>query len=412
MKCLFTAISIWCLIATTGLSQLQRKISQDQLRDKISGYWIGQCAGNYMGFPFEGTYLENPAPIFVDRYYQFDDDTTLLINRNDLRGYCPVLTEWLEGAFSDDDTDIEFVTLHAVEKYGLCIGYNEITEMWKNHINRKIWCANRTARDLMTEGLVPPETGSKANNINWYTIDSQLVNEIWSMFYPGMIGKSAERAEWGARITNDDWGTHPAIAYAVMYSAAFFENDVNELVALALNYIPKDSPFYEGFRDVIAWHAIHDDWRITRGLIFEKYYRYHRDGYTAPVSDVSALPNGLFGIMAVLYGEGDFIKTAGIAVSAGLDCDNQAATCAGLIGVMKGASSIPPRFTLGLRDQIWTQPFNDTYMNFTRDGLPGYNRISDIVNRILLVAEQAIISNGGKKVLEQGEIFYLIKSEI
>jgi ADP-ribosylglycohydrolase len=412
MKCVFIVLSIWYLMATTGLSQPHRKISQDQLRDKISGYWIGQCVGNYMGFPFEGTYLENSVPIFVDRYYQFDDDTSLLINRNDLRGYCPVLTQWLEGAFSDDDTDIEFVTLHAVEKYGLCIDYNEITEMWKNHINRKIWCANRTARDLMTEGLIPPETGSKANNKNWYTIDSQLVNEIWSMFYPGMIGKSAEWAEWGARITNDDWGTHPAIAYSVMYSAAFFENDVNELVALALNYIPNDSPFYEGVRDVLAWHEINDDWRITRRLIFEKYYRYKKGGYTAPVSDVSSLCNGLFGIMAVLYGGGDFVETTGIAVSAGLDCDNQAATCAGLIGVIKGASSIPSRFTLGLGNQIWTRPFNDTYINFTRDGLPGYNRISDIVNRILLVAENAILSNGGEKIYEDGGIFYLINCEI
>ena len=128
----------------TVTSQSLKKISQDELRDKISGYWIGQCVGNYMGFPFEGTYLEEPVPVFVDRYYQFDDDTSLAINRNDLRGYCMLVTNWLEGAFSDDDTDIEFVTLHAIEKYGLDINYSEITEMWKSHINRNIWCANRT----------------------------------------------------------------------------------------------------------------------------------------------------------------------------------------------------------------------------------------------------------------------------
>ncbi len=54
-----------------------------------------------------------------------------------MRGYLPVVTNWLEGAFSDDDTDIEFVTLHAVEKYGLDITYEEIREMWMSHINRK-----------------------------------------------------------------------------------------------------------------------------------------------------------------------------------------------------------------------------------------------------------------------------------
>jgi hypothetical protein len=226
--------AILLLFSANALPQSLKKISQEELRDKISGYWIGQCVGNYLGFPFEGTYTEDPVPVFVDRYYQFDDDTSLVINRNDLRGYCPVVTSWFEGAFSDDDTDIEFVTLHSVEKYGLDINYSEITGMWKKHINRKIWCANRTARNLMEKGLIAPATGSKTNNENWYQIDPQLVNEIGSMFYPGMVRKSAEMAEWGARITNDDWGTHPTIAYGVMYSAAIFEKDVNKLVDLAI----------------------------------------------------------------------------------------------------------------------------------------------------------------------------------
>lgn len=410
--CIVYSFLLW-LIPITLASQSLKKISEDELRDKIAGYWIGQCVGNYMGFPFEGTYTEEPVPIFVDRYYQFDADTSLAINRNDLRGYCRLVTDWFEGAFSDDDTDIEFVTLHAIEKYGLDINYSEITEMWKSHINRKIWCANRSARDLMARGLIAPETGSKANNANWYQIDPQLVNEIWSMVYPGMVKKSAARAEWGARITNDDWGTHPTIAYGVMYSSAVFEKDVNKLVDLALTYIPENSPFNKGMKDVIAWHKQNDDWRKTRKLIFDKYYCYKSNGYEAPVSDVSSLSNGLFGIMAVLYGEGDFVKTTGIAVSAGMDCDNQAATCAGLIGVINGASAIPKRLTLGLSDKpSWKTPFNDTYINFTRDGLPVYTKISDIVNRILLIAEEAILTNGGKKIKEDNTVYYIINSDI
>jgi hypothetical protein len=366
-----------------------------------------------MGFPFEGTYVNDPVPVFVDRYYQFNDADSLKINRNDMRGYCHLMTDWLEGAFSDDDTDIEFVTLHAVEKYGLGINYLQITDMWKKHINRKIWCANRSARDLMADGLVAPATGSKSNNENWYQIDPQLVNEIWSMFYPGMIKRSAERAEWGARITSDDWGTHPTIAYGVMYSAAVFEKDVSKLINLTLKYIPSNSPFYEGINDVIAWHKQNPDWRTTRKMIFDKYYHYKKGDISAPVSDVSSLPNGLFGIMAILYGEGDFVKTTGIAVSAGMDCDNQAATCAGLIGVIHGGSAIPSGLTLGLSGKpLWKVPFNDTYINFTRDDLPPFTKISDIVNRILAIAEIAISENGGEKITEGNKVYYMIKSDL
>jgi ADP-ribosylglycohydrolase len=320
--------------------------------------------------------------------------------------------KWMEGAIGDDDTDIEFVTLHAVEKYGLDITYPEITQMWKRHINRKIWVANRTARTLMDKGMVPPETGSKENNKNWFQIDPQLVNEIWSAFYPGMTKKAAERAEWSARITNDDWGTHPTIAYAVMYSAAFFKKDTDKLVQYALEALPEDSPFTEGVKDVISWHKENEDWRKTRELIHQKYYRYKKGEYEAPVSVVSSLCNGLCGIMAILYGEGDFVKTVGIAVSGGYDCDNQASTCGGLIGVIHGGSKIPDRFTRHLGEGIhWNEPFNDQYINYTRDDLPICNKISDIVARTTEIAEDAILANLGRKLQYDGEIVYKVNCD-
>ncbi len=390
---------------------VERTISKEELMDKITGYWIGQLVGNFMGFPLETVYNEEPCPVFIDRYYNYGNAGTIKINDQDRRGYVNILADMFEGAFTDDDTDIEFVTLYAVEKYGLDITYPEITEMWKKHINRNIWVANRTARTLMDQGLIPPDTGKKENNKNWFQIDPQLVNEIWSVFYPGMIKKAAERAEWGARITNDDWGTHPTIAYGVMYSAAFFEKDVNKLVAMALESIPKDSPFYEGMLDVIKLHKEHDNWRTTRELLHNKYYHYRKGDYEAPISVVSSLINGLAGIMAILYGNGDFVETTGIAVTAGYDCDNQAATCAGLIGVLHGASAIPDRFTKEISRRKWDKPFNDQYLNYSRDDLPIANKISDIIARITVVAEQAIIENGGRKITKNGREMYVIQCD-
>ncbi len=61
-----------------------------------------------------------------------------------------------------------------------------------------------------------------------------MVNEIWSVFYPGMTDQEVQRAEWGARITSDDWGTHPTMFYAALYSAAFFEKDIDKLYDLGI----------------------------------------------------------------------------------------------------------------------------------------------------------------------------------
>jgi len=403
LKRLAIIVSVALTIAV-GADAKERAISQKELLDKISGFWVGQLVGNYMGFPFENMYVDEAIPVLVDRIYTFEDDPSLRINRDDLRGYIPLIAGWVEGAFSDDDTDIEFVTLHAVEKYGLDITYPEITEMWKKHINRRIWVANRTARDLMDRGLVAPDTGRKENNENWFQIDPQLVNEIWSAFYPGMTAKAGERALWGARITNDDWGTHPTIAYGVMISAAFFEKDVEKLVQMAIDAVPNEGPFAEGMRDVVTWHKKYGDWRDTRKEIHNKYYEYRKGSYEAPVSGVSSLCNGLAGIMAVLYGEGDFMKTVGIATSAGYDCDNQAATCAGLIGVIQGAGGIPDELSKNVAGHEWQEPFNDLYINYSRDDLPTATRISDIIARIAAVAKAAILENGGRMEFRADEV--------
>ena len=381
----------------------ERAISETELVDKATAFWLGQLVGNYLGLPFENKYVDEPLPMLVDRIYTYADDEELQINREDHRGHIPYVCVAVGGAFSDDDTDIEFVTLHAVEKYGLDITHAEITEMWKRHINRKIWVANATARGLMDRGLVAPDTGRKANNLNWFAIDPQLVNEIWSAFYPGMTKKAGERALWGARITSDDWGTHPTIAYGVMISAAFFEKDPQKLVELAIEAVPDEGPFAEGMRDVVRWHEEGHDWRTTRQKIHDKYYAYEKGSYKAPVSGVSSLVNGLCGILAVLYGEGDFVKTVGIAVAAGYDCDNQAATVGGLIGVMHGTAAIPDELTKNVTPRGWAEPFNNLYVNFSRDELPVATPITEIAERIAAIAKTAILDNGGRVEIRPGD---------
>jgi ADP-ribosylglycohydrolase len=390
----FAGILLLSLFISNSLYGQERAISEKELHDKISAFWLGQLVGNYYGLPFENMYVDEPVPFLVDRIYTYQDDEAILLNRYDWRGFIPVFMDAVEGAFADDDTDIEFIILHAVEKYGLDLSYPEITEMWKKHINRRIWVANHTARSLMDHGLVAPETGRKENNRNWFQIDPQLVNEIWSAFYPGMTKKAGERALWGARITNDDWGTHPTIAYGVMISAAFFEKDVEKLVQMAMDAVPDEGPFAEGLRDVVKWHKENDNWRDTRKKIHDKYYRYKKGSYEAPVSVVSSLNNGLCGIMAILYGEGDFMKTVGIAVSAGYDCDNQAATCAGLIGVIQGTKCLPAALV---------ESFNDQYVCFTRDEVQIATPLSEIEERIAAIAKKAILENGGRVEIRRNE---------
>ena len=133
------------------------------------------------------------------------------------------------------------------------------------------------------------------------------------------------------------------------------------------------------------------------------------------MSVVSSLQNGLCGIMAILYGEGDYMKTVGIASSAGYDCDNQAATCGALIGIRNGLSGMGEKaidITINVpSQQEWDEPFNNLYCNYTRDDLPVRTPISEIVERIAAIAKLAVLENGGRMEMRDGEPVYIINCD-
>jgi hypothetical protein len=80
------------------------------------------------------------------------------------------------------------------------------------------------------------------------------------------------------------------------------------------------------------------------------------------------------------------------------------------MGIVLGPESIPERLTLEMPSRgRWTQPFNNTYINYSRDGLPNFNRISDIVDRIQAIAEKQILEHGGTKTGDGPDAVFTVK---
>ncbi len=68
MHCILCVIAILALVVpAANVEADERVITHEELLDKLSGFWIGQILGNYMGFPFENNYVEESVPVFVDR---------------------------------------------------------------------------------------------------------------------------------------------------------------------------------------------------------------------------------------------------------------------------------------------------------------------------------------------------------
>jgi len=373
-----TIVSAAVLVSMSACAGPERRISLATYEDKVYASWLGQCIGNMYGLAHEFKYNDQPRTEPIDGWAESSLDRIRKAG----------------GAFSDDDTDIEYVDLFCMEKYGPEPTYEQLAEFWKLCINRKIWVANRSARDLMDKGYLPPLTGRRGLNPNWFQIDPQLVCEIWAVTAPGMLDYAAAKADWAARVTNDDYGTHPTIWYNTMYAAGFFETDVEQLCRIGCEHLPAGSIFREAIDDVRQWKAEHgDDWVAVRKRIKEKYH--DREGLPEEVatSRVGALLNGALGVLALLYGQGDFEKTMNYACMAGYDADNQCATLAGLVGIMHGSGAIPRKYTHILDG--WEAPLNDFYKNLTRDHLPDA-RITDMARRTAALGRQLVLEHGGR----------------
>src|SRR3954468_874381 len=140
------------------------EIPANTLEDKIRGGMLGQILGNLNGLPHEFKYIAEPGNV---------------------RHYTPSLPD---GAQTDDDTDIEWVYLREIARTREnFLEPDRIAGLWKRHINRRIFCANRYARDLMDLGIDPPWTGNVGLN-PWseFNISGQFVCESFGLIAPAM----------------------------------------------------------------------------------------------------------------------------------------------------------------------------------------------------------------------------------
>ena len=369
------------LVSCTGT----REITRTELKDKIAGAWIGQMVGNIYGLEYENKFVDEPG----------EGPFTFNKGMNKMAA--------VDGAFSDDDTDVEYLYLMMMEKYGVDPNYDQVKEGWMYHIRDRVWLANRAALGLMHYGFKPPYTGKKEYNPHWFQIDPQLINEIWAYTAPGMPDYAAAISDWAARITSDDWASSPTVVYGVMYSEAFFEKDVIKLIKLAKSYLPKTDRFRKVMDECIdLWKKYPDDWKAARKVMADELYVNEPD---ITKSIWNADLNGAMGILALLYGDGDIEKTLNIGCALGFDCDNQTATICGLLGVINGVESVP--LDRAMPFDHWTKPFNDRYINVTRYDMPDAS-IEDIIERTVVLAEKNILARGGKVREENGEKIYTI----
>jgi hypothetical protein len=311
--------------------------------------------------------------------------------------YTPALPN---GAWTDDDTDFEWVYLVAMQERGVTqIPARDIPALWQKHINRLFWCANQYARQLMDLGMEPPLTGYvQFNPWSDFNISGQFVSESWGLISPGMPQTAARIGLHYTHVAISGEPAQTTQLFDAMIATAFLTDDLERILDAGLAAVDPKSVVSQVVRDVRAWHQQHPgDWRATRRLVKEKYSRYNgalrdKNGFELNTASV---------IGALLYGQGDYVRTSIAAFNFGWDADNNAATACTIIGVLKGAK--------WMLSQGWD--IKDVYRNTSRDHLPMNETITSFGDRLVALAERVIAGQKGKKVTRDGRAFYQIQLE-
>jgi ADP-ribosylglycohydrolase len=352
------------------------ELSAELLRDKIRGGLLGQILGNLNGLEHEMEYISEPGNV---------------------QEYTPALPE---GAWTDDDTDLEWVYIVAMQRHNeIAMPPGLIVQLWKERINKRIWCSNQYARQLMDIGFEPPLTGNIVLN-PWadFNISGQFICESFGLLAPGMPQAAAKIGLNYTRVTIDGEPAQTTQLFTTMIATAFITDDMDHILNAGLSAIDPNCTIREIVEDVRRWHRVYlDDWRATRRHVKDKYSQHDgamrdKNGYELNTASTVA---------ALLYGEGDFVRTLKTAFNFGWDADNNAATAGTIVGVIKGYR--------WMMKQNWN--IVDRYRNTTRDDMPMNETITSFADRLIDLAEQVIIEGGGQRQNVNGRIIYLILLE-
>ena len=360
---------------TLGASSIE--IPAETLRDKIRGGLLGQMLGNLNGLSHEMKYIAEPGSV---------------------TGYIPSLPE---GARTDDDTDFEWVYILEMQRRNqILLPPAEIAELWRERINRRIWCSNQYARQLMDLGLEPPLTGNVLLN-PWaeFNISGQFLCETFGLIAPALPQTAARTGLHYTRVAIDGEPAQTTQFFDTIIATAFHTSEINALLDAGAAVLDPRSVILQILADVRAWHReAPRDWRATRLKVKQKYSRYEgamrdRNGYELNTAST---------IAALLHGEGDFAKTLELAFNFGWDCDNSAATAGTILGVVHGYRA--------MLAQGWK--IVDRYRNTTRQQMPEDETITSFADRLIDLAGKVILEQGGELLHENGRLIYRIQTEL
>jgi ADP-ribosylglycohydrolase len=254
--------------------------------------------------------------------------------------YAAVSRGRIDGGVRDDDIDYTILALHLIETYGSAYRTFDVAYEWLHRLPLyQTYTAERAAyNNLVRE--VPLDVAGEFHNPFREWIGALIRADVFGYIRPGDPRAAAVMAYEDAVLSHRANGIYGAMWAAALISSAFVAESPDDSLALALAQIPPTSRLALEIETVRADHKAGRTWEECVRRI---------DGRHPGMSWVHTINNAGALTAALLWGNGDFTRTIGLAVLSGLDTDSIGATAGSWAGAFAGYDAIPLHWVEPLR---------------------------------------------------------------
>lgn len=296
---------------------------QDVFLSRIYHGWLAQICAGAAGTAIEGYCTDNIRKVF-----------------GEVSGYVRT-----PNTFNDDIT-YEYAFLKALEQCKNSVTSADIAEQWVALIPFG-WSAEDIALRNLKSGIYPPVSGYLYNPYREW-IGAQMRGAVCGMVAPGNPRRAAELAFMDGVVSHHNNGVLGEIFNAVMTALAFVENDVRNIVDMAVEMIPSDSEYYSVVKFALYCCKEYGSWQNAWKNCEKKYERYNW---------IHAYPNACAEVIALWFGKGSFDETIHICCMEGYDVDCNGAQIATVLGIINKEKTL---------NRDWTDPIGDTLNTYMR----------------------------------------------
>lgn len=327
---------------------------------------------------------------------------------------------WIADAFGIDILD-QYILRDMFKSYGT-VTTKVITDDW---VKYNVYDMGGGQRSVGAYALaknkkyVSPFLGAAeyGNRYPWCE-EPWIENNTLGMVAPGMPNLALDLSAVFTPVTGDSDNVYWGDFVIAMYSMAYFESDIPELIKHAAAVFPEDSWQTEIVRMSFDLYGKYpDNWRkaITEAeqTCTRRGYYYYTDRAAHLQGRVDI--NMAFSLLALLYGNGDYVATSRIFSLSGYDA--RGVMFLPVLGIIGGMSSLPAE----ANEKIWqdgkgyivNRPVEETKNNtglwMCHLGNPERYYLSDLMEMYRENFETLLIACGGKI---EGDTYYIPKTAL